>query len=287
MKESFFLAPAKINLGLWIQGKRDDGFHELTTIFQEIPLFDFLKLEEASEKILLCPGIENKDNLIMKAWQILENQVGRFLPAKITVTKNIPLQAGLGGGSSDAAHTLKALDSFLNLGIEQKILLKLASQLGSDTAFFIEGGCQLGKGRGEILTKIDSKWQGYVLLGVPDFGLSTPEVFAHFSRFSGKLTPSESPVNILREMLEGPFPDRLVTVLHNDLTKSALALEKKLETFMKNLTLVSNSKVFLSGSGSSCFSLLQKPPEKPKNFPSAYLGLLNLKNRSIEWEFRA
>ena len=135
-------APAKINLFLEILGKRDDGFHEIETIMQEIDLVDNLRFEEIEEGVRLeCNNRiipVNKDNLVCKAANLILKECGIKKGVLINLEKKIPVGAGLGGGSSDAAATLKALNSLWKTGLNETELIGLAAKLGSDVAFFIK-----------------------------------------------------------------------------------------------------------------------------------------------------
>ncbi len=154
-------APAKINLFLEILGKRDDGFHEIETIMQEIDLVDKLQFEEIEEGVRLeCSNRNvpvNEDNLVCKAAMLIQNECGIKKGVSISLEKNIPVGAGLGGGSSDAATTLKALNLLWDIGLNDEELMTFAGKLGSDIPFFIKGKTALCCGRGEKITPVESK----------------------------------------------------------------------------------------------------------------------------------
>ena len=151
------LAPAKVNLCLEMLGRRPDGYHEVRTVLQAIALADVLRFEPAGEVSLqIAPpdAVEAEGNLIMKAAELLRDEAGTHLGARIRLEKRIPVSAGLGGGSSDAAATLLGLLRLWGLDMDKRRLLELAAKLGSDVPFFIEGGTALGEGRGEQLTPL-------------------------------------------------------------------------------------------------------------------------------------
>ncbi len=176
--------PAKINPVLEVLGKRSDGFHELVLVFQAIDLFDDLDLEKTGKGVELSvaespsplPG--DGSNLAVKAAKLflrtaLQNKGG----VRMRLHKRIPLAAGLGGGSSDAAGALVGLDRLFGTGLPEQALRGMASQLGSDVPFFLKGGTALGTGRGENITSWDSKVSYPLVLVKPSQGLSTMEVY--------------------------------------------------------------------------------------------------------------
>jgi len=176
-----YSAYAKVNLGLRVLGRREDGYHELETIFQEISVRDVLTIAVQPEGITIgCsdPVIPvDEGNLAWRAADLLRRSAGIGLGCNIQIKKNIPTGAGLGGGSSDAAATLKALNREWGLHWPLERLLPLAAELGSDVPFFLRGGCALGRGRGEILQPlaIPQGWWG--VLVYPNLTISTRWVY--------------------------------------------------------------------------------------------------------------
>ena len=154
-------APAKINLFLEILGKRNDGYHEIETVMQEIDLVDNLQFEEIQEGVRLNCNDKNipsdENNLVCKAANLILNECGIRKGVLISLEKNIPVGAGLGGGSSDAAATLKALNLLWKIGLNDAELMEFAAKLGSDIPFFIKGKTALCSGRGEKITPIEVK----------------------------------------------------------------------------------------------------------------------------------
>src|SRR4030067_2793368 len=149
-------APAKINLFLEILGKRPDGYHELETVMQEISLFDYLSMEESDKDVLFScsnPGLAaGEDNLVVKAVRLFQKESGISKGVKVFLDKKIPVGAGLGGGSSDAAATLAGLNKLWKTGYDETKMMSIAGKLGSDVAFFVLGKTALCKGRGEAVT---------------------------------------------------------------------------------------------------------------------------------------
>ncbi|NMB80305.1 MAG: 4-(cytidine 5'-diphospho)-2-C-methyl-D-erythritol kinase, partial [Ignavibacteria bacterium] len=181
MKYIEIKAPAKINIGLHILNKRDDGYHNIHTLFYPIcDLYDQLKFTLADEFEFTCndasiPNDEN--NLVVKAKLLLENHINKKLNVKIDLEKNIPSQAGLGGGSSDAAATLISLNEMFNLNLNYEKLNSMALSLGSDVPFFIKAKPAIGKSRGEILEYIDLEINEYIVIVKSEINISTKEDF--------------------------------------------------------------------------------------------------------------
>ncbi len=165
-------APAKLNLGLAITGRRQDGFHDLVTIFQTIDIRDTLDLRvpehapESSWTHFSCtdPTLSVKDNLVVRAVAAVRAATGCSLPIEIRLRKMIPIAAGLGGASSDAGATLRGLNQLWGLGLSIDALMRLASDLGSDVPFFLRGGCALGQGRGEVLRPLPAPDTWFVVV---------------------------------------------------------------------------------------------------------------------------
>lgn len=185
-------APAKINLGLNIVSKRADGFHNLETFFYPIyDLHDKLIFEKSNHFIFDSNNSEllrEPDNLILKAHTLIEHHINKKLPIKITLNKNIPIGAGLGGGSSDAAATLLGLNEMFQLNIPLNKLNELALLLGSDVPFFIKAKPAVGLARGEILEQSDLYIDNPILIVNPGIHISTKEAFS-------TIIPSQSVFN--------------------------------------------------------------------------------------------
>ncbi len=176
-------ANCKINLGLYITGKRPDGFHNLETIFLPIPLYDELEIEVSETFGFRSEGIpidgETENNLCVKAYRLLRNDFPQIGNVRMRLLKRIPYGAGLGGGSSDAAETLKMLNEIFQLQLSVPELQAYASRLGSDCAVFIENRPVFATGRGDILEALPrmdfSAWE--LLLLKPDEAVSTAEAY--------------------------------------------------------------------------------------------------------------
>ncbi|WP_372881328.1 4-(cytidine 5'-diphospho)-2-C-methyl-D-erythritol kinase [Psychromonas sp.] len=173
-------APAKLNLFLYITGQRADGYHELQTLFQFIELCDYLTITpNLSGKITLSPSLEGlalEDNLIYKAAMMLKPYTAENNGAHIELEKNLPMGGGLGGGSSDAATILVALNYHWNINLTKTKLSEIGVRLGADVPIFIYGKAAIAEGIGEQLTPVDIAEKSY-LVAVPDCHISTPAIF--------------------------------------------------------------------------------------------------------------
>lgn len=177
-------ACAKINLTLYVSGRRPDGYHELDGIMQSVSLYDDVFLEKAEAVSVSCSDISlcGEENIAQKAARLFFAETGLSGGADITITKRIPVAAGLGGGSTDAAAVLVGLDRLYSTGISEKHLCKMAVKLGADVPFFIKGGTQVAKGIGEKLLPINALTGGYILLAKNGEKRSTAEMFRILDR---------------------------------------------------------------------------------------------------------
>lgn len=174
-------AYAKINLTLDVVGKRPDGYHDVEMIMQSVDLYDEIILKEIHEGIELCSNIQDlptdDGNIAWRAAQLIKTEFGITRGIHITINKNIPIEAGLAGGSTDCAGVLSGLNRLWNLGMEGARLRALGKRLGADVPFCLMGGTALAQGIGDILTPIDSKEDMWLAVVKPEFGVSTKEVF--------------------------------------------------------------------------------------------------------------
>ena len=156
MKRREALAYAKINLSLEVTGKRDDGYHEIKTVLHTIDLADRLAFRPTERTSLECnqPSLEGEHNLVLRTCRLIQEYTGHQGGAAISLHKNIPIAAGLGGGSSNSAATFKALNALWGTNLEESTLQELALRLGSDIPFFLNGACALAQGRGDKLSPL-------------------------------------------------------------------------------------------------------------------------------------
>jgi len=214
-------APAKVNLFLHIVGRRDDGYHELQSVFMLIDWCDYLHFERldngAIERVDSTPGELPEDDLCVRAARALRQATGCAHGVRITLDKRLPTQAGLGGGSSDAASTLLALNRLWGLNLRRDALARIGLTLGADVPFFIGGRHAWVEGIGERLTPIELP-RGHLVLVKPPGGASTPRIFAEPS-----LNRNTKTATIQGFAANGTL-DSLMAFGHNDLEPVARAL---------------------------------------------------------------
>ncbi len=224
-------SPAKINLFLYVTGRRPNGYHELCTLMHTVGYGDRLSISLAEQDTWSCsqPSLPmDSHNLVVRALHLFRKETSLYHPIAIHLDKRIPMQAGLGGGSSNAATTLWALNQLHGSPVDIASLQQWGLQLGADVPFFFSEGSALCTGIGEILTpqpKIQSRW----FLHLPKVQLSTPRVF---------------------QQLKPPYEDPYYQLYYNRLESIALALEPSLELWKANWS-TSYSHVFMTGSGST------------------------------------
>ncbi len=257
-------SPAKINLGLNILRKRDDGFHDIESIMYQLGLTDTLIFEKtdtfsfSTENLELSSDISN--NLIVRAVRKLEEITGKHLDIKITLEKNIPMGAGLGGGSSNAAITLTALNELFGLDLTDAVLLRLAGHLGSDVPFFIKPAPAYATSRGEVLKRFAFELPYSIVLVNPGIHVSTPWAYKN-------VTPS-MPETPLREWIEkGTFnAEELLGYLKNDFEIPVFTAFPEIKTIKEKLLQSGAIFALMSGSGSSVFALFDDPQKAEDAF---------------------
>jgi 4-diphosphocytidyl-2-C-methyl-D-erythritol kinase len=255
----------KINLGLQIVEKRTDGYHNLKTCFYPVPWTDVLEIIPSREFSFHATGIQVggnvEDNLCVKAYQFLKSEF-KLPPVQIHLHKTIPMGAGLGGGSSDAAFALRLLNEVFQLTLTHGSLIRYASMLGSDCSFFINDYPKLGEGRGEILSDISISLKGkYIVIVKPPVHVSTAEAFAG-------IAPS-MPKYDLKEVLETLPVSQWKNILHNDFEKSVFKQYPIIEDIKEKMYSLGAEYSSMSGSGSSVFGLFSQPTNLQKNFPDS------------------
>lgn len=264
-------APAKINLGLELLGKRSDGFHEINTLFLPTTLCDILEVSENEELILECsqlPDILPENNIVMKAADALRRATGTNLGAFIRIEKNIPHGAGLGGGSSDAAVALQALNDLWQTCLSDDELRSIAAQIGSDVPFFISKTTALGRGRGEQLEPTEVAFDYGIVIVQPNIAVSTawayksavPAVFrsepAHYDK-------------IIREMPVGEWRNHIF----NDFEQGVFRFYPQIAEAKQALYEAGADFALMSGSGSCVFGLFANTDIAARianNFRNAY-----------------
>ncbi|WP_448418848.1 4-(cytidine 5'-diphospho)-2-C-methyl-D-erythritol kinase [Mycolicibacterium sp. XJ1819] len=256
--------PGKVNLYLAVGDLRDDGYHELTTVFHAVSLLDeitvrnadVLSLELAGEGAEILPTDER--NLAWRAAELMAAHVGRAPDVSISLEKSIPVAGGMAGGSADAAGVLVAMNTLWELGVPRRDLHALAAQLGSDVPFALHGGTALGSGRGEELATVLARNTFHWVLAFSDSGLSTPAVFAEIDRLrdtAGSVRDQpprlSDPEPVLAALASGD-PAELAPLLGNDLQAAALSLDPGLRRTLRAGTEAGALAGIVSGSGPTC-----------------------------------
>jgi 4-diphosphocytidyl-2-C-methyl-D-erythritol kinase len=256
--------PGKVNLYLAVGDRRDDGYHELTTVFHAVSLLDevtvstadVLSLEMAGEGVGSLPTDER--NLAWRAAELMAEHVGRAPDVAISIEKSIPVAGGMAGGSADAAAVLVAMNTLWELGVPRRDLHVLAAQLGSDVPFALHGGTALGTGRGEELATVLARSTFHWVLAFATGGLSTPAVFAEIDRLretagAGRDAPPrlDNPEPVLAALASGD-PAELAPLLGNDLQAAALSLDPGLRRTLRAGTDAGALAGIVSGSGPTC-----------------------------------
>ncbi len=259
--------PGKVNLYLGVGDRRDDGFHELTTVFHAVSLQDEVTVRNADLLTLRVSGegsVEggvplpaDERNLAWRAAELMADHVGRAPDVAISVAKSIPVAGGMAGGSADAAAVLVAMNALWELGVPRRDLHALAARLGSDVPFALHGGTALGSGRGEKLTTVLASNTFHWVLAFADGGLSTPAVFAEIDRLRDtadvRAQPPqlEDPEPVLAALASGD-PAELAPLLGNDLQPAALSLYPALRRTLRAGAEAGALAGIVSGSGPTC-----------------------------------
>ncbi|MEI7832406.1 MAG: 4-(cytidine 5'-diphospho)-2-C-methyl-D-erythritol kinase [bacterium] len=252
-------APAKINLTLRILGKRADGYHALESVMQTVSLVDTLHIQPARELSFHCDthSLNYANNLVLKAARLLRDETGCKMGARITLEKNIPTRAGLGGGSSDAASTLVGLDKLWGLKLPVADLAVLAARLGSDIPFFLYAPTALISGRGEVVTPLPAPPSFNVVLVKPKTGLPTPQVYAelHAAPLPQMGEGNAPETTAMLAVLAQGDPAAIAAQLVNDLQPPAFHLLPELAHLRDKMQESGCISAMLSGSGSALFGI--------------------------------
>ncbi len=250
----------KINIGLHVVRRRSDGYHDLETVFVPVPLCDELEINPSESFSFSQTGIaidcNPEDNIVVKAYRLLQRECGNRLPdVEIRLRKNIPFGAGLGGGSSDAAFTLKMVDELYSLGLGSERLCAIAAKLGADCPFFIDNQPAFATGIGDCLTPMDfNPLSGHKLLLVkPDETVSTAEAY-------GGITPRErrsdiAPCN-LTEAVRKPVSEWRGVIV-NDFETTVFAKHPRLAAIKQTLYDAGALYAAMSGSGSTIYGIFE------------------------------
>ena len=251
-------ANAKINFSLSVCGKREDGYHLIDTVMHSVDLYDTVLIEKNEEIFVACGDMPQEENIAFKAAKLFFETANINGGFKIEILKQIPLSAGLGGGSADAAAVLLGLDKLYNTRLSYDTLCDMAVKLGADVPFFIKGGCMRSEGIGEILTPATALKKGVILLAKADLKPSTAEMYRRLDSQQTVLANTEAVLNAIK---------------NNDLIELSNNLYNAFETVwpqsrVKTELLKTNAEmVSLTGSGPTWFAVYDdiKKAEAAKN----------------------
>jgi 4-diphosphocytidyl-2-C-methyl-D-erythritol kinase len=261
--------PAKVNLYLRVGPLRRDGFHELTTIYHAVGLFDEITARPADSLALTMDGegagelALDESNLVIRAVRVLSAATGRVPHARLHLRKQIPVAAGLGGGSADAAATLVACDALWGTGLSREELAAVAASIGSDVPFLVLGGTALGTGRGEAISPVQAPGHAWHwVLAIAEGGLSTPEVYRELDRLrerglrerGGAPRSASSPDEVLAALRKRDATV-LAKALSNDLEAAAISLRPGLQATLRAGIAAGALAGLVSGSGPTCVFL--------------------------------
>jgi len=258
-------APAKINLYLLIAGKRPDGFHEIETVMAKINFYDEVLIERGRKSgiELICTGPywapEGQGNLVYKATEMLLASCGQSADVKITLTKNIPAGSGLGSASSDAAATLIGLNRYLDLRVPNRKLAKLAAQLGSDVAFFLDGPLALCTEKGEKIKKLSKIFDFLALLILPNVSVSTEKVYANYEHDAALYEKLKARIN---SYIKKNNIDLILKMCANMLQNSCFYVYRELAELKVRIESLGFRPLGLSGAGSAMFYMVNAKDDK-------------------------
>lgn len=264
-------AHAKINLSLDITGRRPNGYHEVRMIMQTLKLCDDLSFEEGESgtgvtlvtdnEMLNLEQSQGSDNLIVKAVKKLTEKTGRSFDVKISLTKRIPIAAGLAGGSADAAATLRGLNRLFKLGLSVDELKEIAVKIGADVPFCVEGGLCLSEGIGEILTDLTPLPSYPTVLCKPNVNVSTKEVYEAFDGLQQVKHPN---VDAMLEAISVYDGNTMCSLLGNVLEAVTKKMHPVIGDIEKSFLSAKAVNTVMSGSGPTVFGLFNSPLEAVK-----------------------
>ncbi|MCE5195205.1 MAG: 4-(cytidine 5'-diphospho)-2-C-methyl-D-erythritol kinase [Nitrospiraceae bacterium] len=259
-------APAKINWVLSVLNKRDDGYHNIQSLMQSVSLYDRLAFDfDDTLQVETNADINIEENLVFKAAALFRQMFSIKQGASIKLEKEIPIAAGLGGGSSDAACTLIGLNRLYRIDAPTEDLEKIGAMLGSDIPFFFRGPFALIEGRGEIVTKLDPCTKNVLLLVKPDLRVSAKWAYTEFSRFDSKpsrkqkpeLTKKSNNIKLFCQTLEKQDFNAIADMLTNDLEIPVVGEFHAVAEIKDKLLEAGAVASLMSGSGPTVFGLFK------------------------------
>lgn len=254
-------AYAKINFGLQILGKREDGYHDIVTVFQEIDLHDSLSFRKTPSEVNIVSSLttlpSDESNLIYQAFNVFKNATAISGGIDVQLEKRIPMGGGLGGGSSDAAATLKALNHLWGNRLTHKELFRLAGEIGSDVPFFLMGGTALGLGRGEELEPVSLENDYWIVLLLPNVSISTAWAY----RQAKIPLTKDGKIVTFRALFEKGTLQSFRTKLINEFEEVVFERHPQLRSLKNGLYKEGAFYASMSGSGSTIYGLFYQERE--------------------------
>lgn len=254
-------APGKLNLGIRVLDKLNNGYHAIDTIMQSVNVYDELEFEKINSgiEIISQEDIPLKDNLIYKAYIAMRDYTARDLPIRVKVAKHIPMAAGMAGGTSDGAFTMRALNELYDLKLSKEEMAKIGVKIGADFPFTLHTGTYRAKGIGEKLTKLPTPELKFVAVN-PGFPISTREVYENL-----KLKPKDKDMDQLEKAIKALNYKDISKYIKNDMEDYVLNKYEVLKEIKKELQSFGGIAL-LSGTGATVFGIFENEDERLKAY---------------------
>ena len=247
---------SKVNIGLKVLNQRDDGYHNIYTVFQELDFGDSITIEKTDSGCTIKSNVDwistDKSNMCHKAYSAIKTKFPDLGGISIHIEKNVPIGSGLGGGSANAAAVLKGMNELYGLGLSNSELENIGASVGADVPFFIGGGTQLGEGIGDKLTLLPSHIQGTYLLVIPDVSISTPWAY---SELINKLNSEELMPNFAG-FFSGDYAS--LKIFENDFERIVIPAYPEIGAIKRKLLELGARFASLSGSGSTVYGIFDE-----------------------------
>ena len=259
MLQAKITAYAKINLVLDVLRKREDGYHEVAMVMQAVDLSDTIRLKESERNWITTNNRHipmNMNNLAMRAVTLLQREFPGAVPKlEVSLEKNIPVSAGMAGGSTDCAGVMLGINKMCNLGLTQQELEQLAAQLGSDIPFCIGGPTALATGRGELIEPLPECPELHLVVVKPPFGISTPKVYGNLR--VNEITEHPD-VKACIAGLHAKDKSQILNAMGNVLEQSTFELQPKVKKIKEGMCACGGKHVLMSGSGPTVFAAFEE-----------------------------
>ncbi|MFZ3123471.1 MAG: 4-(cytidine 5'-diphospho)-2-C-methyl-D-erythritol kinase [Thermodesulfovibrionales bacterium] len=248
--------PAKINWFLSVLGRREDGYHEILSLMQSISLYDYLTFGYSDRiEVKTDADIPLEENLVYRAAVLLKEKLSVNKGAVITLRKEIPVSAGLGGGSSDAACALSGLNRLWELGLKDEELIKFGGMLGSDVPFFFKAPVAVVRGRGEIVTGLEAVSRHIIVIVKPALGISTKWAYSEMSKLLPELTKRDNNIKLFCQALERQDFKSIALMMKNDLELPVIREFQVIGEIKDRLLAMGAEASLMSGSGPTVFGV--------------------------------